>query len=491
MFVLHHIVGDGWSSSVLLSDLTEVYRALTAGEPPRLPELPIQYADFASWQRTRVRKKETARQLADWRERLAPPLPVLDLPTDRPRSAVQTYRGISEVLTLPPELAGRLRGLGSDQGASPFMVLLAGFSLLLSRWSGQEDLIVGSPMAGRNRRELEPLIGIFLNMLPLRVDLEGDPPFRALLDRVRETALAAYARQDVPVERLIAEVQPARDLSHSPLFQVLFNLQAFPHPVFDVPGLAIEALPLSELPSRFDLTIYAEEVRGEGISLDLVYNADLFDRATMAGLLAQFRQILERAAAAPDTSVSRISLVTPEAAAVLPDPRAPLAAGDRTGAVHERFAERARLHPDRPAVTDSRGTWTYGELAARAGELGGRLRALGVGPGDVVAVLAQRSAPLVQALTWPSPPARRESPRASWAHTAPWLTSALGTRRRSAWVRTTASASSPGSRTTRCCGTSSPRSGWAPCCADPRRTTWDRPYASPNGWHGAASPSAT
>ncbi|HSF38680.1 MAG TPA: amino acid adenylation domain-containing protein [Thermoanaerobaculia bacterium] len=278
------------------------------------------------------------------------------------------------------------------------MVLLAGFSLLLSRWSGQEDLIVGSPMAGRDRRELEPLIGIFLNMLPLRIDLAGGPLFRELLDRVRETALAAYARQDVPVERLIAEVQTERDLSRSPLFQVLFNLQAFPHAAFDVPGLAIEALPLSELPSRFDLTIYAEEVRGEGISLDLVYNADLFDRATMAGLLAQLRHILEQAAAAPDTPVSRISLVTPEAAAVLPDPRAPLAAGAWTGAVHERFAERARLHPDRPAVTDSRGTWTYGELAARAGELGRRLRALGVGPGDVVAILAQRSAPLVQAL---------------------------------------------------------------------------------------------
>jgi amino acid adenylation domain-containing protein len=398
VLVFHHIIGDGWSSSVLLADLTAIYRAFAAGEPSPLPELPLQYADFASWQRRRLGEREMAEHLAGWRERLAPPLPVLDLPTDRPRPAVQTFRGTSEVLILPPELANALRALGADQGATPFMLLLAGFALLLSRWSGQEDLIVGSPIAGRDRRELEPLIGIFLNMLPLRIDLSGDPDFRGLLGRVRDTALAAYAGQEVPVERILEEVQPGRDLSRSPLFQVLFNFLAFPHPDLDVPGLDIEAFPLREMPARFDFTIYAEEVRTGGISLDLVYNADLFDRATMAAFLTQLGHLLERAAAEPGIPVSRISLVTPEAAAVLPDPRAPLESGNWRGTVQERFAEQARRTPDLPAVIDSQGTWTYGELAERASRLAAGLRAEGIGPGDVVAIYAWRSAHLVQAL---------------------------------------------------------------------------------------------
>ncbi|HJX28442.1 MAG TPA: condensation domain-containing protein [Thermoanaerobaculia bacterium] len=393
----HHIVGDGWSSVVLLSELARLYRAFAAGEPSPLPELPIQYPDFAVWQRSRPREEETAKQLAAWRQRLVPPLPVLDLPTDRPRPAVQTFRGRSEILLLPPDLATAVRGLGAPRGATPFMVLLSGFALLLSRWSGQDDVIVGSPFAGRDRRELEPLIGIFLNMLPLRIDLSGEPGFGALLDRVREMAVAAYAAQDVPVERLIGEVQPERDPSRSPLFQVLFNLQGFPGRDFDVPGLAIEAMPVREMPSRFDLTVYGEEIESGEIYLDLVYNADLFDRATMLGFLDQLRHLLERATAAPDTPVSRLSLLPPESLAVLPDPRAPLAAGEHP-AVHERFAEQARLHPDRLAVVDSEGTWTYGELAERVDDLAMRLREAGIGEGDVVAVLAQRGAGLVQAL---------------------------------------------------------------------------------------------
>jgi amino acid adenylation domain-containing protein len=395
VLVYHHIVGDGWSSNVLLGDLTAIYQGAS------LPELPIQYADFASWQRRRLSEQDLAAQLATWRERLAPPLPVLDLPTDRPRPAVQTFCGRSEVTVLPPDLAGALRGLGAAEGATPFMVLMAGFALLLSRWSGQEDLIVGSPIAGRDRLELERMVGIFLNMLPLRIDLAGssgpDLSFRDLLRRVRETALAAYALQEVPIERVLAEVQLGRNLSRSPLFQVLLNLQAFPHAPLDVPGLAIEPFSLSELPSRFDLTIYAEE-RSEGMFLDLVYNADLFDRATMTGLLAQLRQILEQAAARPETSLSRLSLLTPEAAAKLPDPHAPLPPGDWTEAVHERFAEAARRAPDRPAVKDRTGTWTYGELTERAGKLAGHLREAGVGRGDIVAIHAWRSAPLVEAL---------------------------------------------------------------------------------------------
>jgi amino acid adenylation domain-containing protein len=395
--VLHHIVSDGWSIAVFLAEWGEIYRAFAAREPSPLPPLPIQYADYASWQRSRRREEEVERQLADWRRDLAGPLPILDVPTDRPRPAIQTFRGASEPLILPAGLADPLRALGRAQGATPFMALLSAFSLLLSRWSGQDDLLVGSPIAGRDRKELEGLIGIFLNMLPLRIGLAGDPGFRALLGRVREAAVAAYSRPDVPIERLIEEVQPARDLSRSPLFQVLFNFQDFPRRAFDVPGLSMEALPLRELPSRFDLTVYGGEAPDGGIALDLVYNADLFDAATMRQLLDQLRNLLAGAAAGPDTPVSRLSLVSPEAAAVLPDPRQPLTA-EGAGAVHERFAEQARRAPDRPAVVDARGMWTYGELAERAGELARTLRAMGVGRGDVVAILAERSARLVQAL---------------------------------------------------------------------------------------------
>ena len=433
VLVYHHVVGDGWSSTVLLSDLTQVYRAFAAREPSPLPELAVQYADFASWQRTRLGEEEMARQLAGWRARLAPPLPVLDLPTDRPRPAVQSFRGRSEVLVLPPAVADAVRGLGAAEGATPFMVLLSGFAAVLARWSGQEDLIVGSPVAGRDRLELERMIGIFLNMLPLRIDLSGGPSCRALLGRVRETALAAYDRREVPVERILEEVQPGRDLARSPLFQVLFNFLAFPHPTLDVPGLAVEAFPTPGLPSRFDFTVYAEEVAGGAIGLDLVYNADLFDRATMAGFLAQLGLALERAAAEPDTAVAGISLLTPAAAAVLPDPRAPLAAGAWTAAVHERFAERARLAPERPAVVDADGTWTYGELAARAARLALRLRAAGVRRGDLVAIYAWRSAPLVEALL-----AVLEAGAAFLildpAHPAPRLAAAVRQARPQAWI---------------------------------------------------------
>jgi amino acid adenylation domain-containing protein len=397
LMTLHHIVTDGWSMGVLYRELTQLYEAFAAGRASPLPELPVQYADFAVWQRERLSGPDLEAQLGYWRERLAGHPGTLDLPLDRPRPAVQTYRGVSLVTEFPPAVAEPLLALSRAEGASPFMTLLAGFTLLLHRLSGQEDLLVGTPIAGRSRPELEGLIGFFLNTLVLRTDLSGRPSFRELILRVREAALGAYAHQDIPFERLLEDLQPERDLSRTPLFQVFFNMLNLPRSGAQLPGgVEIEPLGSGEGDSKFDLTVYA--VEGEGrIGLNLVYNADLFDRERMEEMLRQYGHLLAQVGRSPDAPIEQVSLLTAEAAALLPDPMAPL--GDEwRGAVHELFVERARRHPERPAVVDDEGTWTYGDLDAASRRLAARLRADGVRPGDRVAIYAHRSAPVAWAV---------------------------------------------------------------------------------------------
>ncbi len=394
---LHHIVSDGWSVMVFLSEFAALYRSLAAGEAPRLPELAAQYLDFAQWQRGWLRQERVEEQLAYWRRQLAAPLPVLDLPTDRPRPAVQTFQGGSEIVTLPADVVAGLKALCHREGATLFMGLLATFVLMLSRYSGQEDVLVGAPVAGRNRRELEGLIGVFLNTLVLRTSLAGASSFREILGRVRETSIAAFSRQDVPIEKLLADLQPQRDLSRASLFQVMFNMQDFPSGSFELPGLTLTSLPLREVPSKFDLTVYAAEVRGE-VLFELVYNAGLFDRATARGFLDQLRHLLPQLVDAPEESPGRFSLVPPEMAAMLPDPTLPLVSAGWTGAAHERFAEQARREPARAALVFGGETWTYGRLDAASARLAGRLLAAGIGREDVVAVHAERGPELVRAL---------------------------------------------------------------------------------------------
>jgi amino acid adenylation domain-containing protein len=396
-FNMHHVVSDGWSVGVLFRDLTVSYEALALGLPPALPDLPVQYADFAAWQRERLSGPELAAHLAYWRERLAGHPGALDLPLDRPRPAVRTSHGATVRTELPAVLSARLNALGLAERASLFMVLLAGFKLLLSRLSGQDDILVGTPIAGRDRPQLEGLIGFFLNTLVLRTDTSGSPTFRELLRRVREAALGAYAHQEVPFERLLEEIKPERDLSRTPLFQVFFNMLNLPVSGAVLPGgLEIEAVSREGEEAKFDLTVYASEVDG-AVRLDLVYNAVLFDRGRMEELLRQYQGLLAQIAENPDDSVDRVSLLTPEAAAVLPGPTAPL--GDEwVGAVHELFAAEARRQPERPAVEDAEGTWTYGELADAVDRLAGHLLASGVGRGDRVAIHAHRGAPLVWAV---------------------------------------------------------------------------------------------
>ncbi|HLL48047.1 MAG TPA: condensation domain-containing protein, partial [Longimicrobiaceae bacterium] len=315
---MHHIVSDGWSMGVLLRELEALYGAFARGEPSPLAELPIQYADYAVWQRDQLTGAALEEQLAYWRERLAGAPAVLELPTDRARPAEQGFRGALERRELPGELLGELKGVARREGATLFMVLAAAFQLLLSRWSGQEEVVVGTPVAGRTRAETEGLIGFFVNTLALRGDLGGEPSFRELLGRVRESTLGAFAHQDLPFEKLLEELAVERSLRHSPVFQVMINLFDRVEADAHLPGLRVDALPPPPDPgAKFDLTLYVQKHAG-GIVFELVYNADLFTRARAAEMLGQLHHLLAQAARDPDGRIGGFSLVTAEARAVLP-----------------------------------------------------------------------------------------------------------------------------------------------------------------------------
>ncbi|HEX6291542.1 MAG TPA: amino acid adenylation domain-containing protein, partial [Herpetosiphonaceae bacterium] len=397
LVTMHHIVSDGWSISVFVRELSALYTALTTDQPSPLPELPVQYADYALWQRQWLQGEVLEQQLGYWRQRLDGAQPVLELPTDWPRPPVRTFEGGQQIAELPAELSDALRALSRAVGATLFMTLLAAFKLLLARLAGQSDILVGTPIAGRTRRETESLVGFFLNTLVLRTDLAGDPSFRALLARVRETTLDAYAHQDLPFEQLLDDLHTERNVSHTPLFQVFFNMLNLPPMRLDLPGLTAEPLTAPEVGAKFDLTLYAQDQPGAPIALSLVYNAQLFRPARIQELLAQFAHLLAQIVAQPDQPIGTYTLVTPRALPLLPDPTLPL---DATwhGAVHTLVAQQAQQHPDRIALVDPHDTWSYAELDARANQLAHVLLAHGVQPDDVVALYSARSAALVCAI---------------------------------------------------------------------------------------------
>jgi amino acid adenylation domain-containing protein len=309
---------------------------------------------------------------------------------------VQTFSGGRSLRMLAPELSDRLRAFSRGQGATLFMTLLAGTQALLSRLAGQDDVTVGTPVAGRRRVEVEGLIGCFLNTLVLRTDFSGTPGLRELLGRVREVTLGAFSHQDVPFEALLARLGVERDLSRTPLFQVFFNLLNLPPSELRLPGLTAEGLSTPEPASKFDMTFYVRD-NAAGIAFDLVYNADLFDAVRMDELLAQLELLLTQSVERPEEPLAHLSLVTGQAAAVLPDPTEPLD-GSWIGAVHELFAANARKAPERPAVVGREGVWSYGDLDEAVGRLAAWLAAHSVGRGDRVAIYAHRSAPIVQAV---------------------------------------------------------------------------------------------
>ncbi|HSF42282.1 MAG TPA: non-ribosomal peptide synthase/polyketide synthase [Thermoanaerobaculia bacterium] len=395
LLTLHHIVADGWSVGLLVREIAVLYAAGATGRPSPLPELPIQYADFALWQRRRLEGAVLERELRFWSERLEGAPAELALPTDRLRPAKSGERGVSRRLRLADGLSEGVRALALRSGATPFMVLLAAFEALLSRLSGQADLTVGTPVAGRQRAEVENLIGLFINTLVLRADLADAPSFAGLLDRTRRHALAAYAHQELPFEKLVEHLQPRRDLGQTPLFQASFALQNAPVEPLRLPGLAVELLAGEAGTAKFDLSLALGE-NGEGFFGELIGSADLFEAATVERWAGCFERLLAAALEAPGESVFELPLLGPAERATL------LHAWSSAGweppalvSIHELFAEQAARTPDKAAVACQGRVLTYRQLAERAGRLAGRLAGLGKGP---VGLMASPDLPLVTGL---------------------------------------------------------------------------------------------
>jgi non-ribosomal peptide synthetase component F len=306
---MHHIVSDGWSVGVLIKEVGALYAAYAAGQESPLPELPIQYADFAVWQRAYLQGEVLEQQLAYWREQLAGAATVLNLPTDKPRPAIFSYRGASHTFVLPEGVTAPLRKLSQEQGCTLFMTLLAVFKTLLYRYTEQEVILVGTAIANRNRSETEDLIGFFINTLVLRTDMSGNPSFRKLMQRVRETTLGAYVHQDMPFEKLVEELQPERSLSQAPLFQVAFGVHNTPFQTLTRPGLELSQMEFDFDTGRFDITLGISESEDE-LSGVWHYNTDLFEAATIKRMQGHFETLLQNVLAQPDAPLSEIEMLT-------------------------------------------------------------------------------------------------------------------------------------------------------------------------------------
>ncbi|HEY2953461.1 MAG TPA: amino acid adenylation domain-containing protein, partial [Verrucomicrobiae bacterium] len=398
LLTMHHIVSDGWSMGVLFQELALLYKAFVQGKLPTLAELPVQYADYAVWQRDWLRGEVLERQLCYWRKKLTGAPAVLELPTDRPRPAIQSFRGATLPWRLPKKLSDSIKALARQEDATLFMALLAAFQTLLHRYTSQEDILIGSPIAGRNRAETEGLIGFFVNTLVLRGDLSGEPGFRELLRRARAVALEAYAHQDLPFEKLVEELQPERTLSHNPLFQVAFVLQNAPLESFDLPGLKLEPLPVDSGSVQFELTLSMEETE-QGLKGLLEYNTDLFDAATMTRLLEHFQSLLEGIVAAPDQPISTLPLLgQSERRRLLTEWNDTRVDYPRDRCIHELFEAEAERRPEAVAVVFEGKQLTYGELNRRANQLAHYLRKLGLRPELMAGICVERSLEMIVGL---------------------------------------------------------------------------------------------
>ncbi|MEW5926454.1 MAG: amino acid adenylation domain-containing protein [Gemmatimonadota bacterium] len=395
---MHHIVSDAWSIGVLLRELGALYEAYSRGEESPLDDLAIQYADFAVWQRERLSGDRLEAQLAYWREQLGSP-PVLELPTDRPRPPAPSFHGGSVGVEISAKTAAALRDLARAEGATLFMPLVAAWQALLARHAGQDDVVVGTPIANRNRSEIEALIGFFVNTLALRADLSGDPTFRELLRQVRERTFGAYAHQDLPFERIVEELAPERDLSRSPVFQVMFSLQNAPGAETPAEsGLRIGVYGARMESAKYDLILTLMETPGE-IRGGLSYATDLFDRATAERIAAHYAALLDGIAADPDRRISDLPLMdAAERRQVLEEWNATARPYDLSRPVHELVFEQARRTPDAPAVVSAAGTLTFAELERRADALARRLAGAGVGVDGRVGLLLERGAETVVAV---------------------------------------------------------------------------------------------
>jgi amino acid adenylation domain-containing protein/non-ribosomal peptide synthase protein (TIGR01720 family) len=389
LFELHHIVADGWSMGILIEELAAIYPALQQQQAQPLPALTWQYADFALWQRGWLQGEVLQRQLAYWQQQLAGAAHTLALPTDRPRPAIQTTNGATLAFDLDPEICQALQHWSQDRGVTLFMTLLTAFNVLLHRYSGQDDILVGAPIANRQQQELENLIGFFTNTLVLRTDLSGNPSFTDLVTQVQATTLAAYAHQDLPLEMLVEALQPERDLSSTPLFQVMFVLHNTPETDLQLPGVRITPIALTGQTAKFDLTL-SIEVTSEGWEGSLEYNTDLFDVSTIQRWIGHFQTLLAGIVATPHQQIGNLPLLT---TAELPQPQAELSLADLC--LHQLFEQQTTEQPLALAVVYEDQQLTYAELNTRANQLAHHLRQLGVQTGDLVGIYLERSTHLI------------------------------------------------------------------------------------------------
>jgi amino acid adenylation domain-containing protein len=398
VLTLHHIVFDGWSMGVFLRELETLYRAYASGTAANLEPPKLQYVDYAVWQRQWLESGVLERQLAYWKKQLAGAPPVVTFPADRRRPQAEMFRGARRKLLLPPELARGLESLSQRHGVTLFMTLFACFAVLLARYTGQEDIVVGSPSAGRNRSELSDLMGFFVNNLVLRTDVSGNPAFSTLLTRVRDVSLQAFEHQDVPFDQLVQALRPERSPDHSPLFQTMLILQNFPIEEVEMPSLSLQRLELEVTTARFDLTVEVFPRHG-ALEVYFDYNSDLYDAATIARLQAHFRSILDAVVMNQSQRLSEIPLLSPAEREKL------LFAWNQTASpipadlcFHHRFEEIARNTPHRIALLANDDAITYGELNQRADRIAAALRVQGAGPDQLVGVFVPRGADLVAAL---------------------------------------------------------------------------------------------
>ena len=394
----HHIATDGWSMGVIFRELRTLYPAFLSGQPSPLPELPITYADYAVWQRDWLQGERLQEQLSYWRKQLASAPERIELPTDRPRSTTHSYRGAVVQGELPAPLVGALRGLSRTEGATLYMTLMAAFQALLHRYSGLEDMVVGSAIAGRSRTELEGLIGFFVNTLVMRGDLSGQPTFRTLLHRTREVALAAYAHQDLPFEKMVEVLKPQRAGSHSHFFQVMLVVQNAPTESAQLPDLEVTSTLVHTGTAKFDLTFFLNEF-GESLQMEMEYDTDLFDAATISSVLRHFQKLLEGVVANPDQPIANLPLLTEsERRQLLVEWNQTRRDFPRDKCIHELFEEQAARAPDAVAVVFGDQSLSYRELNHRADRLAQHLRALGVGPNVLVALRVERSFEMIAGL---------------------------------------------------------------------------------------------
>ncbi|MTJ53551.1 amino acid adenylation domain-containing protein [Anabaena sp. UHCC 0253] len=397
LFTMHHIISDGWSTGILIRELTTFYKAFDSNQKCNLPELPIQYIDFAVWQRQYLQGDILQTQLNYWKQQLSGNLPILELPTDRPRPAIQTDRGTSQSFTLFPSLTAALKNLSQQEEVTLFMILLAAFKVLLYRYTQQEDILVGTPIANRNRSEIEGLIGFFINTLVIRSDLEGNPTFQQLLTQIKKTTLAAYNHQDLPFEQLVEELQPERDLSHSSLFQVMFILQNAPTEVLHLPDLTLKPLQVEKKTANFDLTLSMLETE-TGLRGSLEYNTDLFDDDRITQMLAHFQTLLAEIVLYHQQNISELSLLTTSERQQILLARNHHQISIPQQCIHQLFEAQVTKNPDAIAVVFEEKILTYRELNQRANQLANYLRKQGVKPEVLVGICLERSLELVVAV---------------------------------------------------------------------------------------------